>query len=156
MPPSSPRGSGRPVLTAVLDTQIILRGASSATPSITAKIYAAWDAGHFTLLLSEAILAEVEDVLGRPEVLRKLRLTPIEVAALIELLRRQSTLVTPTIPIARSRDPDDDKFLECAVAGRADYIVSADADLLSLREVQGIPIVDATTYWQALAREANL
>ena len=141
------------MLTAVLDTQIILRGASSAAPSITAKIYAAWDAGHFTLLLSQPIHAEVEDVLGRLEVLRKLRMTPIEAVALIERLRRQSTLVTPTVRITRSRDPDDDKFLECAVAGRADYIVSADADLLSLREVQGIPIVDASTFWQTLARE---
>jgi len=143
------------VLTAVLDTQIILRGASSATPSITAKIYAAWDAGHFTLLLSEPIHTEVEDVLGRPEVLRKLRMTPIEAVALIELLRRQSTLVTPTLRITRSRDPDDDKFLECAAAGGADYIVSADADLLDLREVQGIPIVDAPTFWQALTRETQ-
>ena len=80
------------MLTAVLDTQIILRGAASAAPSITAKIYAAWDAGRFTMLLSEPILTEVEDVLARPEVLRKLRMTPIEATALIELLRRQSTL----------------------------------------------------------------
>jgi len=55
-------------MTAVLDTQIILRGASSVTSSITARIYAAWIAGRFTLLLSESILAEVEDVIVRPEV----------------------------------------------------------------------------------------
>ena len=77
------------MLTAVLDSQIILRGASSRTSSITAKIYAAWNAGPFTLLLSEPILAEVEDVLVRPEVLRKLGITPIEAAAPIELLGRQ-------------------------------------------------------------------
>ena len=53
------------MLTVVLDTQVILRGASSATSSITAKIYAAWNAGRFTLLLSEPILTEVEDVLSR-------------------------------------------------------------------------------------------
>ena len=58
------------MLKAVLDTQVILRGAASATPSVTARIYAAWDAGRFTLLLSEPILTEVEDVLSRPEVLR--------------------------------------------------------------------------------------
>ena len=82
-------------------------------------------------------------------------MTPVEAAALIELLRRQSTLVTPTVRITRSRDPDDDKFLECAAAGGADYIVSADADLLSLREIQGIPIVNAPTFWQALTLEAQ-
>ena len=150
-----PRGSGQPVLKVVLDTQIILRGAGSPTPSITSRIYAAWDGGRFTLLLSEPILTEVENVLSRPEVLRKLRMTPIEAGALIELLRRRNTLITPGITIARSRDPNDDKFLECAVAGGADYLVSADADLLSLREIQGIPIVDAPTFWHALAREAR-
>jgi predicted nucleic acid-binding protein len=55
------------------------------------------------------------------------------------------------VRIARSRDPDDDKFVECAMAGSADYIVSADADLLTLREVEGIRIVDAPTFWEALA-----
>ena len=143
------------MLTAVLDTQIILRGAASAAPSITAKIYAAWEAGRFTVLLSEPILTEVENVLGRPEVLRKLYMTSIEAVALIELLKRRSILVTPTVRIKRSRDPDDDKFLECAAAGGANYIVNADGDLLSLGEVQGIPIVDASTFWQTLTREAQ-
>jgi predicted nucleic acid-binding protein len=55
------------------------------------------------------------------------------------------------VRIARSRDPDDDKFLECAMAGSADYVVSADADFLTLREVGGIRIVDAPTFWEALA-----
>jgi uncharacterized protein len=81
-------------------------------------------------------------------------MTAVEAAALIELLRRRSAIVTPTVRITRSRDPDDDKFLECAVAGSADYIVSADADLLILREVQTIPIVDAPTFWEALAPSA--
>jgi hypothetical protein len=142
------------VLRVVLDTHVILRGATSATPSVTSRIYSAWDAGRFALLLSEAILGEIEDVLSRPEVLRKLRMTRIEASALVELLRRRSTRVTPTAQTARSRDPDDDKFLDCAIAGGADYVVSGDVDLLVLREVEGIPIVDAPTFWQALVREA--
>lgn len=52
-----------------------------------------------------------------------------------------------------SRDPTDDKFLECAVAGGADCLVSADADLLSLREVRGIPILDVPTFWQKLVEQ---
>lgn len=142
------------MLKAVLDTQVILRGATSARLTVTARIYEAWDAGRFTLLLSGPILEETEDVVSRPEVRRRLRMTSVEAAALIEILRRRSSVVTPTVRIARSRDPDDDKFLECAVAGRADYVVSADADLLTLGEVQGIPIVDVPTFWEALARSA--
>jgi len=138
------------VVKAVLDTQVILRGAASARSTVTAKIYEAWDAGRFTLLLSEPILNEIEAVVSRPEVHRRLRMTPVDATALIELLRRRGVVVTAEVRIVRSRDPADDKFLECAVSGNADYIVSADADLLTLREVQGIPIVDVPTFWQAL------
>jgi uncharacterized protein len=82
-------------------------------------------------------------------------MSPIEAAALVELLRRHSTSVTPTVRISRSRDPDDDKFLECAVAGGADYVVSADGDLLSLGEIEGIPIVAVSTFWQRLSRDTG-
>ena len=138
------------MLRVVLDTQVILRGSTSARPTVTAKIYEAWDAGRFTLLLSEPILNEIEDVVSRPEVRRRLRMTPVEAGSLIELLRRRGVVITADMRIVRSRDPADDKFLECAVSGSADYLVSADADLLTLREVQGIPIVDIPTFWQAL------
>lgn len=87
--------------------------------------------------------------------LRKLRMTPLEAGALFDLLRRRSVQVTPAVRIARSRDPDDDKFLECAVAAEADYVVSADADLLSLREVESIPIVDMPTFWRTLSAQPD-
>jgi uncharacterized protein len=84
-------------------------------------------------------------------VLRKLQLTPIEARALVALVRRRALAVTPTRAIRRSRDPGDDKFLECAVAGAADYLVSADADLLSVGMIEEIPILDVPTFWQILA-----
>lgn len=82
-------------------------------------------------------------------------MTPRETRAMLLRVRRHAALICPEVPIRMSRDPTDDKFLECAVAGAADYIVSGDADLLSLREVQGIPIVDAPTFWQALVDKAR-
>ena len=101
------------------------------------------------------MLTEVEMVTARPEVLRKLRVTPRETRALVLRVRRHAVRLRPEVVIRMSRDPTDDKFLECAVAGGADYVVSGDADLLSLHEVHGIPIVDALTFWRALTREAQ-
>ena len=146
-----PRASKLPELRVVLDTQVLLRGAVARIESLTSRIYSAWDAGRFTLLMSEPILAEIEAVLGRPEVLRKLRATRIEARALIDLLRRRAVIVQPTTPIRQSRDPADDKFLECAVAGQADYVVSGDADLLTLEEIRGIPILDVPAFWEKLS-----
>ncbi len=150
MKPSEPSA-----LRVVLDTQLLLRGAVAKTESLTARIYDAWRDGRFVLVLSESILTEIEAVLSRPEVLQKLRLSPIEARALVALLRRRAVLVTPMTSIRRSRDPADDKFLECAVAGGARYLVSADDDLLSLREVQGIPILDAPAFWQKLREQVR-
>lgn len=144
------RPSELPALRVVLDTQVLLRGAVARTESLTSKIYDAWREGRLPLLLSEPIAAEVEEVLLRPEVLQKLHLNPIEARALVTLVRRRALFVTPVTPIRQSRDPADDKFLECAVAGEADYIVSADHDLLSLTEVQGIPVLDVPTFWRKL------
>jgi predicted nucleic acid-binding protein len=54
-----------------------------------------------------------------------------------------------------SRDPTDNKFLECAVAREADCVVSVDSDLLSLRQARGIPILDTPTFWRRLSEHGN-
>jgi putative PIN family toxin of toxin-antitoxin system len=110
---------------------VLLRGALARTQSLTARLYEAWRADQFVLLVSEPILAEVDAVTARPELWRKLRVTPREARAVPRRLRRRAVLVRPDVTIRMSRDPTDDKFLECAVSGGADYVVSADADLLS-------------------------
>lgn len=82
--------------------------------------------------------------------LRTLQFTVLESRALIALLRRRATLLTTSRRIRRSRDPNDDKFLECAVAGAAEWLVTADRDLLSLGMVEGVPVVDVPTFWHRL------
>jgi putative PIN family toxin of toxin-antitoxin system len=96
------------------------------------------------------VLQEIEDVLSRTDVVQKLRLTFLEARALTMLLHRQGLFIEPATSIGRSRDPDDDKFPECAVGGQADYIMTADNDLLSLGEIETIPIVDVPMFWRTL------
>jgi hypothetical protein len=54
--------------------------------------------------------------------------------------------------IAACRDPKDDKFLELAVNGHADLIVTGDADLLALNPFREIPIISPATFVQGIAR----
>ena len=54
--------------------------------------------------------------------------------------------------IAVCRDPKDDKFLERAVNGRADVIVSGDADLLTLGPFRGIPVLTPAAFVQGRRR----
>jgi uncharacterized protein len=61
-------------------------------------------------------------------------------------------LVTITERIAACRDPRDDKFLELAINGHADLIVSGDADLLALNPFREVPIVTVAAFVQSMAR----
>jgi predicted nucleic acid-binding protein len=61
-------------------------------------------------------------------------------------------LVAITERITACRDPHDDKFLELAVNGRADLIVSGDADLLALNPFRDIPILTPAAFMQCTAR----
>jgi len=62
-------------LCVVLDTQLLLRGATARRASLSRKVYHAWVRGEYELLLSQEILTEILRVLADAEVRRKLRIT---------------------------------------------------------------------------------
>jgi putative PIN family toxin of toxin-antitoxin system len=66
--------------------------------------------------------------------------------AAIERIRSISTWIEPSTPIRACRNPRDNKFLEVAVHGRADVIVTGDADLLALDPFRGIAILTPAGY----------
>jgi putative PIN family toxin of toxin-antitoxin system len=68
-------------------------------------------------------------------------LIPERSRAWIDRLLGSAELVSIAETIRACRDPDDDKFLELAVNGAADFIISGDADLLSLTAFRNIAIV---------------
>ena len=72
------------------------------------------------LYVTDAILTEYREVVARPELrIRKgLRLQ------LLQLIKNHAQVVKPTRPLQVAKDPSDDKFLECADAARADYLVT--------------------------------
>ena len=63
-----------------------------------------------------------------------------------------ATVIKPVHVPAVCRDPEDDKSLAAAFAGRVDWIVSEDNDLLALEEYEGITICTAREFLHALAR----
>lgn len=82
-------------------------------------------------------------------VLQRPRFAPMILPVFTDNLMRMfasAELVTITEPVTVCRDPKDDKFLELALNGRADLIISGDADLLVLNQFQNIPIIDPATF----------
>ena len=98
------------------------------------------------LVLSEDIVSEVIEVVNR-----KFSLPADQLIEFITLLRLHSRLVTPKEKISViERDPDDNRILECAVAGSVNYVVSGDKDLLDLKEFRNIPIIKARAFLDIL------
>ena len=90
------------------------------------------------LLVSDATLGELATVLARPKFDRYLG--PGDRRSVLGLLGRVARRVEIVRPVTACRDPRDDMFLAVAVNGRADALVTGDADLLELHPFLGIPI----------------
>lgn len=96
------------------------------------------------LLISDATLEELADVLSRPKFDRYVSLEDRQ--EFIRVLSRVAERVPITSRIKACRDPKDDKFLEVAVSGDADIIVTGDDDLLELHPFRGIEIITPREY----------
>ncbi|MBI3616987.1 MAG: putative toxin-antitoxin system toxin component, PIN family [Candidatus Omnitrophica bacterium] len=127
----------------VVDTNVFVSGVLwKGNSSI---LWESWKAGKFTLLFSPAIFDEYFEVIARP----RFNQQESDIRHLAEVLTERAAAVVPRIKIdVCKEDPDDNKFIECAVAGGADFIVSGDQHLLRLREYQGIKIVTVAEFLQ--------
>ncbi len=134
--------------TVVLDTNVLISAIGwEGNPR---KVLALCIEGELNLIQTQETLKELERVLQRP------RFNFISVEKTQELLgylARISVKVTPKKNAeVIKEDPEDNKFLDCAVAGKADYIVSGDRHLLELNEYEGVKIVTALELLEVLSK----
>jgi len=112
-------------------------------------LYTAWREGHFDLVTSQPQLEEIARVLMYPK-LRKY-INGDEARLLLNTLNTFPDIVESIQIVKYSPDPDDDKIIATAIAGNASVLVSGDkADILSLREVEGIRLRSAREAVQLL------
>jgi putative PIN family toxin of toxin-antitoxin system len=120
----------------VLDTNAVV--SALLFSGVSSKLVSLWQNGLITPLLSRAILDEYLRVLSYP----KFELSEEEIKELIqEEILPFAEVVRPKrrLRVLR-RDPSDNKFLECAVAGKASVIISGDKGLLSLGRYRRVRI----------------
>ncbi|HSE90202.1 MAG TPA: putative toxin-antitoxin system toxin component, PIN family [Candidatus Binatia bacterium] len=112
----------------VLDTNVVV--SALLFTGISSKLVPLWQGGVITALVSRSILEEYLRVLSYP----KFKLSEGDIKGLIqEELLPYVEVVKPGRRLrVVDRDPSDDKFVECAVAGKARVIISGDKDLLSI------------------------
>jgi putative PIN family toxin of toxin-antitoxin system len=126
----------------VIDTNVYVSGTidRSSTPGMA--ISRAWDQG--VLLVSESTWAELQYVFQKSKLARYI--APATSQAFLQQLRDVAETIHIPTPIRACRDPRDDKFLEVAVHGRADILITGDADLLALHPFQGIAILSPASF----------
>ena len=132
----------------VLDTNLVLSALVFANGRLAALRHA-WQGGHCVPLVSNATASELIRVLAYP----KFKLNDESQQELLaDYLPWCATVRIPSPPPAtpNCRDPFDQPFLQLAVAGKADCLVSGDQDLLSLADCFGCPIVSADQFIKTL------
>ena len=104
-----------------------------------ARVRKALEEGRFSLISSEPILEELAGVVARPRLARRYPLGTDDANRLVALVRAAATeLMEASGSVHLCRAPRDDIFIETAIAGRADALVSRDDDLKRAPEVATI------------------
>ena len=139
----------------VLDTNVLISAIISSKGS-PAKILDLWREGAFDLVFSEETLQELINVLSRRKMLRITGINEDELNRLVSYLRNSSIVVDSSEDIAIAiEDPDDTKFISCAVQAGAKYIVSGDHHLLDVEKFEGTAIVTPAEFLRTFASFQN-
>ncbi len=123
----------------VLDTNVVVSAAISTdgNPALIFEMLILEDIKNYT---TQEIIDEIKEVLQRPRITK--RISVVEQEFIISTFEKFSEKIISGIKFEEIKDdPDDNKFLECAVSASADFIISGDGHLLNLKEFRGIKIV---------------
>ncbi len=138
------------MLKAVLDSNIFVSGMIKKA-GVPAQILDYWKDEKILLIISTTIIHEAAKVLRYPHIQDRYQLSESEIKGFITALRTQSIIVPRKIKLEIIKeDPTDNKFIEAAVEGQADYIVSGDSHLKDLKNYQGIEIVSPVEFLEIL------
>jgi putative PIN family toxin of toxin-antitoxin system len=137
---------------AVLDTAVFVRALINPKGIWGRLLFEHSD--RYVIVVSPAIAREVLEVLHRPE-LRERFPGMAKLPRLDWVLSKidEGEVVQPQARVVECGDPSDEKFFECAVAGKAGYIVSEDKAVLAAGEYKGIRMVTAGEFVALVAPE---
>lgn len=135
----------------VLDTNVVV-SAFLSLRGAPAQVLQYFQQEAFELVVSPAILQEYAAALRYDRVRKVHKLTDAQLESAIEDLKAIAILVTPAAtPAVVPADADDDKFFACAVAGRAEIIVSGDVHVQAVKQHQGIRVLSPAAFVALLA-----
>ena len=104
-----------------------------------------------SLLASDEIIAEITAVLLYPRIMKRIGKSHEYLKAFMERIWSVAIITEGKIQVAIiNDDPSDNKYLACAIEGKADFIISGDRHLKDLRAFKGIKIVDPASFLEII------
>jgi putative PIN family toxin of toxin-antitoxin system len=125
----------------VVDTNVLVRYLIRPSAAIRELIEVCWLDGELQLVTAPELIAELTDVLARDTIRAFVR--PEEGSILIDAICAKAELL-PSLGArlpAYTRDAKDDKFVACALAGNADYLVTLDNGILAVGTLSRVSVV---------------
>lgn len=134
----------------ILDSNVLI--SSLLNPNSKASIIIKmWRNRNFDLILSKYIFNEVKQVLADKQLLNKYHIAKVKQGRLLSQLYHYTTIIDSYKSELLVRDPKDNPIIASALAGEADYLVTGDSDLLSLRknmQIGKLIIIDPANFVQ--------
>lgn len=130
----------------VIDTNVLVSGIFWTGNE--AKVIEHCKKGKYINIASPYTLGEFEKVISK----ERFALTREEIEDLIELVLSFSVILIPSQKVnIIKKDPNDNMFIDCALAGNAEYIISGDSHLLDINRYKGIKILTAKKFLEEQA-----
>ena len=131
----------------IIDTNVLVSGVFFG--GLPGRLLSMWKDGGIKLVASSDIFNEYAEVirrLGR-------KYPTLETTSIIDLLAVELEIIrTKKIKSPICRDPDDDKFIACAISGKVELIISGDQDLLVLKKFKNIRLITPAQFFQELLK----
>ncbi|MGA9349485.1 MAG: putative toxin-antitoxin system toxin component, PIN family [Anaerolineae bacterium] len=119
------------MIRAVFDTSVLIRYLIKPGIAIKELIEHLWLGGEVQMVTAPELIEELEGVLARDYVQALIR--PEEGQVLLEAIEAKAEMISPLGPLpSYTRDPKDDKFIACALAGGAEVVITVDKDILDV------------------------
>lgn len=135
----------------VVDVNVLV-SATIAPLGIPRAIITAWQDGFLDLVISDGIIAEVEEKLHYSRISTKYHLTEKKIQTVVTLLRTQTEMISisPQAIIKVTGDSEDDYVLATAVSGEVDYLITGDIKMQKLDSYQGVKILSPREFLRKL------
>ena len=125
----------------VIDTNVLISAIlKGRVPRLAIQFIV--DSPNYQWVVSPEILTEYKEVLSR----RKFKLPDEIKKEWLKIIDLATTLIDVSVEIDFTRDRKDAKFLECAVAAKADFLVTGDADFVEAQNLINTPIVSVALF----------